>query len=276
MNKIIIFTQNTMASTVATRQIVLKNHDCILAIVLARQLRGESFLDQLKLVAKLIKKSSLQFAIYKIIESYLYSVLLFFHTLLKSKKYKNGSAISISNLAKRYNIAIIKTNDISNDDFLQTINKLNPNYIFCIVGQVLKKNVFEILGNKLLNAHGSYLPEYRGPAQYFWYLLNNHKQFGITLHFMNAGLDTGNIIFQQKFDFAHQISAYRLHYMIAKQFGSMFNTFIELYGEKNEIPTIEQNNEKATQTHLPTKKDIKRFNASGNRLIRVSDFFCCT
>ena len=131
-----------MASTVATRQIVLKNHDCILAIVLARQLRGESFLDQLKLVAKLIKKSSLQFAIYKIIESYLYSVLLFFHTLLKSKKYKNGSAISISNLAKRYNIAIIKTNDISNDDFLQTINKLNPNYIFCIVGQVLKKNVF--------------------------------------------------------------------------------------------------------------------------------------
>ena len=78
MQRIVIFTQDTMASTVATRQIILKNHRNIVAIVLASQLKGDSVLGQVRLALRMIKKSSWSFAFYKMIESSGYNALLFF------------------------------------------------------------------------------------------------------------------------------------------------------------------------------------------------------
>src|SRR3989344_2919632 len=220
MAKIILFTQNTMASIVATREILLKNSDKIQAIVLASQFRGDSLIGQLKVAYKLTQKSSFNFFIYKLVESKLYNLLLAGHKMIKSKAYRDDRAVSIIDLARKKNIPLITTSDLSEESFLTKIKELNPDYVLCLVAQILKKNVFTTLGNRLINAHGSYLPEYRGAAQYFWYLLNNHSQFGVTLHYMNTGLDTGNIIIQQKFNFDRSVSAYRLHYLLAIQFGS--------------------------------------------------------
>jgi methionyl-tRNA formyltransferase len=276
MYRIVIFTQDTMASTVATRQIILKNHKNIIAIVLASQLKGGSFIDQVKLALKMIRKSSWSFALYKMIESSGYNLLLFLHKLIKSKRYVASTATSVADLARRYNIRLIKTGDISDQSFLRIIDDLKPDYIFSMMNQILKKNVFETLGNKLLNAHGSYLPEYRGAAQYFWYLLDGHTHFGVTLHYMNAGLDTGNIIIQQKFPFDRSVSAYRLHYLLGIHFGQMFNTFLERYGEGGVVPETEQKDEQATFTHMPTSEDVKKFHSAGHRFFAISDFLSCT
>ena len=69
MKDIIVFTQNTMASIVATREVLINNSDRIKAIVLASQFKGESFTDQLKVAYKLTKKSSFSFFFYKLLES---------------------------------------------------------------------------------------------------------------------------------------------------------------------------------------------------------------
>lgn len=272
MAKFIIFTQNTMASIVATREILNKHHDQISAVVLASQLKGESFLDQVKVAYKLIKKSSVGFFFYKLIESKLYNGLLSGHRLLKTKKYQQGEAVTIEDLTKKFHIQVIRTNNLSDEQFLQQIKAMNPDYIFCLVAQILKKNVFETLGNKLINAHGSYLPQYRGAAQYFWYLINQDKQFGVTVHFMEAGLDTGNIIFQKKFDYDSHLSVYQLHYQLSQHFGLMLNEFIEDYAGLAEVPSIKQDEEKVTATRMPTKEDIKILRRRRNKLVPWKDF----
>src|SRR3989344_2773395 len=119
MAKVIIFTQNTMASIVATREVLQHHHDSVLAVVLASQLKGESFFDQLSVAYKLIKKSSLGFFMYKLVES----------KLRKSAWYNNGQALSIKELAKKYNIPIITCNNLSAEYFLETIKNLHPDYI---------------------------------------------------------------------------------------------------------------------------------------------------
>lgn len=276
MANIILFTQNTMASIVATREILLKNPGQIKAIVLASQFRGESFISQLKVAYKLTKKSSLNFFIYKSVESKLYNLLLAGHKMIKSKAFTEDQALSIPDLAKKQNIPLITASDLSEDSFLAKIKKLNPDYVLCLVAQILKKNVFTTLGNRLINAHGSYLPEYRGAAQYFWYRLNNDSQYGVTIHFMNAGLDTGDIIFQKKFAYDQKYSVYQLHHQLAKSFGQMLNEFIENYANNNlPLPTIKQDEIKATFTRMPTKEDFKELKKKKIRLISPQDFFKC-
>lgn len=53
--------------------------------------------------------------------------------------------------------------------------------------------------NKLFNIHFSLLPKYRGMYTSAWPILNDEKYSGTTLHEIDTGIDTGNIIDQQKF-----------------------------------------------------------------------------
>ena len=142
MAKVIIFTQNTMASIVATREVLQHHHDSVLAVVLASQLKGESFFDQLSVAYKLIKKSSLGFFMYKLVESKLYNLLLLSHKLRKSAWYNNGQALSIKELAKKYNIPIITCNNLSAEYFLETIKNLHPEMIMIGWGSNWEKLTF--------------------------------------------------------------------------------------------------------------------------------------
>lgn len=47
-----------------------------------------------------------------------------------------------------------------------------------------------------LNLHPSLLPAYRGPAPLFWQFYDGVDSFGVTIHFMDEGLDTGSIAAQ--------------------------------------------------------------------------------
>lgn len=259
-----------MLSVVATRRVLQKNHDKVSAIVLANQFRGDSFWQQLKVIRKLIKKSSIDFFLYKVIESKLYNGLLAVHRKFSTKKYQESP--SIEDLAKKHHIPIIHANDLSNVDFLNKINDMKPDLVLCFVSQILKKSVFEILGNKVINVHGSYLPEYRGPAQYYWYLHNEDPTFGVTVHYMTTGLDTGDIILQKRYEYDSNISAYKLHYIMSDKLGDLFNEFLSEFEISNEIQSQAQEENNATFTSFPCKADIKLFKSKGKKLFTMKDF----
>ena len=51
-----------------------------------------------------------------------------------------------------------------------------------------------------INSHPSLLPNYRGACPYFHIINNGEKESGITLHLMDENFDTGNIVYQEKFE----------------------------------------------------------------------------
>lgn len=61
---------------------------------------------------------------------------------------------------------------------------------------ILPDNLLEALGNNAVNIHTSYLPWNRGADPNMWSILEGTPR-GVTLHFMNAELDKGNIIAQE-------------------------------------------------------------------------------
>ena len=59
---------------------------------------------------------------------------------------------------------------------------------------------------KLFNVHFSLLPKYRGMYTAAWVILNNEKYTGVTLHEIDDGIDTGNIIDQLKYEISNEMT----------------------------------------------------------------------
>jgi len=108
---------------------------------------------------------------------------------------------------------------------LKTLKKLNPdliisyNYRHIIGKEVLKKY-------KIINLHISYLPYNRGAHPNFWAYVE-HTPVGVSIHYIDEGIDTGSIISQKKVVIGNEEtlrSSYKkLHFHMRILFKSIFN-----------------------------------------------------
>lgn len=68
------------------------------------------------------------------------------------------------------------------------------------MSHLLKENIISIPKYGAINLHPSLLPAYRGPNPLFWMYYNMEKEGGITVHYIDKGEDTGDIIYQESYD----------------------------------------------------------------------------
>jgi methionyl-tRNA formyltransferase len=65
-------------------------------------------------------------------------------------------------------------------------------------GKLLPKEILSIPKHGFLNVHFSLLPKYRGAAPIQWALINGETETGVTLFWLDEGMDTGPIFLQKK------------------------------------------------------------------------------
>lgn len=61
---------------------------------------------------------------------------------------------------------------------------------------ILPMRILRLPGLGAINIHGSYLPAYRGPQPVEWQIINGESRCGVTIHRMDRGIDTGEILIQ--------------------------------------------------------------------------------
>ena len=83
--------------------------------------------------------------------------------------------------------------------FPATLAALEPDLIMVnSYSMKLHPDVLAIPRRGGVNVHGALLPEYRGSNPIQWALLNNELETGVTMHYMDANFDTGDIIAQRR------------------------------------------------------------------------------
>ena len=96
-------------------------------------------------------------------------------------------------LDKKSDIKIYQPNSLKDDNSVNVIKKLAPDFIVVAAyGQILPKEILKIA--PCINLHASLLPKYRGASPIQAVLLNNEKMTGVTAMLMDEGLDTGDIL----------------------------------------------------------------------------------
>lgn len=84
------------------------------------------------------------------------------------------------------------------NDF-EFIKELDPDMIItCAYGQILSEEILNIPKLGCFNLHGSLLPKYRGGAPIHYALLNGDEKTGITLMYMDKGMDSGDMIAKEE------------------------------------------------------------------------------
>ena len=63
--------------------------------------------------------------------------------------------------------------------------------------QIFRNELINLPPLKTINCHAGKLPFYRGRNILNWALINDEKEFGITVHYVDEGIDTGDIIMQR-------------------------------------------------------------------------------
>lgn len=131
-----------------------------------------------------------------------------FNLLLKEKDYEisfvcvrndPGDEVLIG-LAKRNKIEVIQHENINSSKFISKLQSFKCDiFVSLAFNQIFKKEVISIPLHGAINCHAGKLPRYRGRNILNWALINDEKEFGITVHYIDEGIDTGDIILQKTF-----------------------------------------------------------------------------
>jgi methionyl-tRNA formyltransferase len=101
--------------------------------------------------------------------------------------------------ARAKDIPLLSPNNPNDPDFIEVIRDYSPD-VFIAVGydRILKPTILAVPRLLAANFHASLLPHYRGKHPVFWALRDSKRWAGLTVHIMDPGIDTGDIIYQVK------------------------------------------------------------------------------
>ena len=110
----------------------------------------------------------------------------------------NAPDSTLIDLAEKYSIPVELTPNINSDEFLQRISKYSVDiFVSMSFNQIFKAKTINFPPLKTINCHAGKLPFYRGRNILNWVLINDEKEFGVTVHYVDEGIDTGDIILQR-------------------------------------------------------------------------------
>ena len=103
----------------------------------------------------------------------------------------------VKKLAQEHNIKVISPKKLKEE--CQEIIDLNPDIIItCAYGQILPEKLIYAPKYNTVNVHASLLPKYRGGAPIHHAIINGEKETGITIMYTDKGMDSGDIIKEEK------------------------------------------------------------------------------
>lgn len=104
------------------------------------------------------------------------------------------------NKAKEKNIDYLCPVKVNSDEFYEQAKAYDCDlFVSMSYNQIFKKKIYSLPKYKTINCHAGKLPYYRGRNILNWALINDEKEFGITVHYVDDGIDTGDIIVQQSY-----------------------------------------------------------------------------
>jgi methionyl-tRNA formyltransferase len=104
---------------------------------------------------------------------------------------------TLKEFSQRHNIDYLHLVSINSSEFIETVKLKNIDLLVSMsFNQIFKADILRVPKIGVINCHAGKLPFYRGRNILNWALINDEKEFGITVHFVDEGIDTGDIIKQ--------------------------------------------------------------------------------
>ncbi|MGE7695962.1 formyltransferase family protein [Lysinibacillus sp. NPDC094177] len=120
---------------------------------------------------------------------------------------------------------------------------------------IVSQEIIEYMQNKIINLHISYLPWNRGADPNFWSFIEDTKK-GVTIHLIDEGVDTGDIIVQKEVRFQDDITLRETYNILTKEIEELFFRYWTAIRLGDYIPVVQNNYEGS----LHYSKDKEKYN----------------
>jgi len=152
-------------------------------------------------------------------------------------------------------MSILQPARIKDRQVIEEIRALQPDVIVVVAyGQILPRAVLEIPKIACLNLHASLLPRWRGAAPIQAAIAAGDRETGITVMYMDEGLDTGDTLLQRKIDISPNETGGSLHDRLGEIAPAALLESLRMLSSGN-APRTPQDNALATYAPKLTRVD---------------------
>ena len=97
-------------------------------------------------------------------------------------------------------IPIKAVKSVNSEDTRIELNKINPDLVLVVGTRIIGRKTLTTYKGPWINIHAGITPLFRGVHGGYWSRVAN-RQFGTTIHLIDEGIDTGQVILQKKLKF---------------------------------------------------------------------------
>ena len=140
---------------------------------------------------------------------------------------------------------------------VEDLKLLNPDLmVTCAYGQILSQEILDIPKLGTINIHASLLPKLRGSSPIQWSIINGDTETGITIMRTDIGVDTGDIILQEKVDILPDETGGELFDKLSVLGAKAIIKALDLF-KNNQVNFTPQDHDKSTHTKMLKKESGK-------------------
>lgn len=158
-------------------------------------------------------------------------------------------------LAERLGIPVLQPRRVRRPEVVVRLRELAPDVILTAAfGQILPAEVLAVPRLGSLNVHASLLPRYRGAAPIHRAVMNGETETGVTIMWMDEGMDTGDMLIWRSVPILPQDTAGTVHDRLAALGAELAVEALRLV-EEGRAPRIPQDHARATYAPRLTRED---------------------
>lgn len=174
--------------------------------------------------------------------------------------------------AVEHGIPVMQPRRIREPEMVEKLRTFEADiYIVAAFGQILSREILDIPRYGCLNIHASLLPKYRGASPIQHVIIDGEERTGVTIMQMDAGIDTGDMLYKKEIPIAPDDNYETLHDKLMLLGGEAITEALRLL-EKGELTAVKQDGSQSCYAPL-IGKDMGKIDFSGtaeeiDRLIR--------
>ncbi len=180
---------------------------------------------------------------------------------------------SLKSIAGELSIPCLDCHDAADPDFVRRVGELHPDLLVSVhFNQILKPVTWSVAPLGAINAHGALLPNHRGLFPHLYAVAAGDDRAGVTVHWVDEGVDTGRPISRRSFPINEDDTVVRVENRAIPAAVDALTEAIKLVAERGTDAQAEFGYEGVTVYHSwPAGADLKRLRKSGHRYMDLRD-----
>lgn len=158
-------------------------------------------------------------------------------------------------VAESYALPVYQPASIKSVEAVEQVLNMKPDLIVVVsYGQIIPPAILEYPRYGCINVHASLLPRYRGAAPIQRAIMAGDKSSGVTIMYMDKGLDTGDILMQSRVEITDNMNYGELENILAVQGADLLCSLVPDL-ERNTVKRVKQDDSKSSYAERLTKED---------------------